>query len=209
MFHVHVINRFNRSSYQRELEEHHRIRHEIYVEERGWRDLARPDRREIDAFDTSDAIYLLGITAGRSVVAGSRLVPSLKPHLMSEVFPGLASGHVPRGQDIFEWTRFFVIPQLRAKGQSSEAAGRLYCSILEFCLDNQIRNLTIVCEAFWFERLAGLGWNPQLLGHPLQHDGMKIIGLIIDISMTALKNTRDAYRITGPVLASGQQRLTA
>lgn len=209
MLQIHVINQLNRPRYQREIEEHYRIRHEIYVEGRGWQALARPDRREIDAFDTSDAIYLLGIVPGQGVVAGSRLVPSLKPHLMSEVFPGLASGHVPRRRDIFEWTRFFVVPRLREKGRPCAAAGHLYCGILEFCLENQIGNLTIVCEAYWFDRLAALGWNPQMLGYPLQYDGMQIVGLITNVTAAALTETRSAYGITQPVLLSDQQCLLA
>jgi N-acyl-L-homoserine lactone synthetase len=48
--------------------------------------LAKPDRLERDQFDNDDAIYLLAID-GRTVVGGSQLVPSTKPHLLSEVLP--------------------------------------------------------------------------------------------------------------------------
>jgi acyl-homoserine lactone synthase len=99
MFHVHIVDRSNRNAYRDELEQHFRLRHEIYVGERGWHDLARRDGREVDAFDNDDAVYLLGILPDKGVVAGSRLVPSLKPHLMSEVFPQLAEDGVPRASD--------------------------------------------------------------------------------------------------------------
>ncbi len=83
---VHAIHAGNRHHYDDALEQHYRIRHDIYVGERKWMDLARPDGREVDQFDTEHAVYLLAME-GDQVVGGSRLVPTLEPHLMSEVFP--------------------------------------------------------------------------------------------------------------------------
>src|SRR3546814_6597211 len=73
MFHIHIVDRSNRGAYRDQLEQHFRLRHEIYVAERGWLDLERSVGREMDAFDNEDAVYLLGILPGRGVVAGSRL----------------------------------------------------------------------------------------------------------------------------------------
>jgi acyl-homoserine lactone synthase len=208
MFHIHIVDRSNRSVYRDELEQHFRLRHEIYVGERGWHDLARPDGREIDAFDTVDAVYLLGILPGKGVVAGSRLVPSLKPHLMGEVFPQLAPAGVPRASNIFEWTRIFVVPALRQPGRLCLAAGIVYCGIVEFCLQRGISRLSIVCETYWFERLAKLGWNPRPLGRPIEHRGETIIGLIVDMGEVALETTRQAYGIGHSVLSVDKELMS-
>lgn len=200
MFHIHIVDRSNRSTYRDELEQHFRLRHEIYVGERGWHDLARPDGREVDAFDTDDAVYLLGILPGRGVVAGSRLVPSLKPHLMSDVFPRLAPAGVPRAGDIFEWTRIFVVPALRQPGRPCLAAGIVYCGIIEFCLQRGVSRLTIVCETYWHNRLARLGWNPRPLGPHIEHHGDTIVGLLVDMTEAALERTRETYGIGHSVL---------
>jgi acyl-homoserine lactone synthase len=202
MFDIHIVDRSNRGIYQDHLEQHFRLRHEIYVGERGWSDLARPDGREVDAFDTDDAVYLLGILPGSGVVAGSRLVPSLKPHLMSDVFPKLAPEGVPRAEDIFEWTRIFVVPALRRPGCPCQAAGIVYCGIVEFCLQRGISHLSIVCEAYWIDRLAALGWNPRPLGPPIEHRGEIIVGLIVNMDVTALETTREAYSINRSVLSA-------
>jgi acyl-homoserine lactone synthase len=85
MFKVHAIHVGNRHLYEAALDQHHRIRHDIYVGERKWMDLERADGREIDQFDTDRTVYLLGIEPGKGVVGGSRLVPTLEPHLMSDV----------------------------------------------------------------------------------------------------------------------------
>ena len=79
MFKVHAIDAGNRDLYSDALEQHHRIRHDIYVGERRWMELARPDGREIDQFDTDDAVYLLGIETDGRVVAGSRLMRTDRP----------------------------------------------------------------------------------------------------------------------------------
>ncbi|MBD1547809.1 acyl-homoserine-lactone synthase [Roseibium aggregatum] len=200
MFQIHIVDRSNQCDYQIHLEQHFRLRHKIYVDERGWHDLARPDGREVDEFDTEDATYLLAITPGEGVVAGSRLLPSLKPHLMSEVFPQLAPSGVPKADDIYEWTRIFVVSALREPGYPCVAAGAVYCGILEYCLRHRIRHLSIVCETYWFDRLARLGWNPRSLGPSLVHREETIIGLIVDMSPAALETTRRAYAIDGSVL---------
>lgn len=203
MFEVHVVDRSNRSSYQDQIEQHYRIRHQIYVEGRGWHELRRADGREIDQFDTPDATYLLGISPDGNVVAGSRFVATLKPHLMSEIFPQVARGAPPRGEDIFEWTRIFVVPSLLAKGEASIAAGRVYCAIVEFCLSRRIRQLSIVCEPYWYDRLARLGWMPQRLGETVQSNDGPIIGLLVQMTPAALEKTRHFYAIAGPVLKQG------
>jgi acyl-homoserine lactone synthase len=207
MFAVHIIDRTNRDLYEEQIEQHFRIRHEIYVGERGWYDLARADGREIDAFDTEDATYLLGITSSGEMVAGSRLVPTLKPHLMSEIFPSLAPAGILRAPDIFEWTRIFVVPALRMKGQPCQAAGWIYCGIVEFCLMNEVRRLSVVCEPYWNRRLEKLGWNPEPLGPPISHRGEPIIGLALDMTRSALETTRRQYRISGSVLRTRNAEL--
>lgn len=206
MIQVHAVHAGNRHLYHAELEQHHRIRHDIYVGERKWMDLERPDGREVDQFDTRKAVYLLAIETGRGVVGGSRLVPTLEPHLMSDVFPELARARgVPRAPDIYEWTRIFVVPAKRETGRLSKTAGIVYCGILEFCLARHLPQISVVCEAYWIPRLLALGWNPQLLGEPIVKDGMTIVGITCDMTEEALERTRHTYEIVGSVM--GDKRI--
>jgi acyl-homoserine lactone synthase len=207
MFSVHVINEANRHLYGDCLEQYFRLRHAIYVEGRGWQALKRPDRREIDAFDTPHATYLLGLTETGEVVAGSRLVPTMRPHLMSEVFPRLARYGVPRDKATLEWTRFFVVERLREPHRPSRAAGLMYCSIVEFCLASNVDRLTVVCEEYWFERLASIGWKPTLLGAGIERDGDRIVGLISEMSSDALACTRRFFDIGAPALSNSKPDL--
>lgn len=203
MIEVHAVTARNRARYHAYVEQHYRIRHDIYVGERQWLELARPDGREVDQFDTDDATYLLGIDAEAGVVCGSRLVPTLKPHLMSEVFPDLALIYgLPRARDIYEWTRIFVVPERRASGRSCLAAGIIQCGVLEHCLSQRIRQLSIVTESYWLPRFDELGWRPRPLGLPMLKDGMSIVGITVDITREALETTRDFYDIRNSVMAA-------
>jgi acyl-homoserine lactone synthase len=147
MFEIHAVHAGNRHLYEDAIERHFQIRHDVYAKERPWMYAGCSDGREVDQFDTDKTVYLLGIERGKGVVAGSRLVPTLEPHLMSEVFPQLATIRgLPTAYDIFEWTRSFVVPEKREGGRVCRAAGIIYCGLLEFCLAQDIRQLSVVCE---------------------------------------------------------------
>ena len=74
MTEVHVVRRDNSHRYREELDQYFRGRYDVFVRERGWKDLERPDGRDIDQFDTEDAIHLLAIE-GSEVIGGFRFNP--------------------------------------------------------------------------------------------------------------------------------------
>lgn len=203
---LHVVDKYNRHMYEKPLEESFRIRHEIYAEGRNWKAIQRPDRRDVDQFDNDDAIYLLLIEGReRKVVGGSRLVSTLKPHLMSEVFPTLANQRpLPRSATIFEWTRYFVVPEMREGHRACFASGVILCGLQEWCLEEGVERLSIVLEPYWLPRFQQLGLNPQPLGLPIASEDGPILGITIDISEETLERTRRIRGIEGPVLIHGR-----
>lgn len=195
---IHVIDRDNRQLYTKEIEEHYKIRHRIYVDERGWTALEKPDRREIDQFDNDDAVYLLAIERGE-VVGGTRLVPTLCPHLMADVFPFLANVRgIQRSPDIVEWTRIFVVPEHR--GRNSKVLYTVLAGMFEYCLRNEIAAITVVMETWWLPRFLELGWDVKPLGLPALIDGMNCVGTIITVDETAYERTLAFKGLNAPVL---------
>lgn len=201
MVRIHLVTWDNRKHYRKVLERYFRIRYEIYVKQRRWRAVARPINIEIDAFDNEHTLYVLALDTNGKIIGGSRLVPTLEPHLMSEVFPGLARGRPPRAAEIFEWTRFFVVPSLRTQGAPSPIAGLVLCGLLETAQSLGIRQISVVCETFWPKRLRALGWTLIELGEVLEHPDGDIIALLIDVTPEAVEQTRRAYGIGGVLLA--------
>src|ERR1700744_2144378 len=104
---LHMVDADNIHEYQAEMDQAYRLRHRVFVEERGWADLARSDGREIDQFDTPDAVHMLYIDEG-AVIGYQRMLPSQKPHLLSDVMPYLCEDARPVGPSIWEWTRYCV-----------------------------------------------------------------------------------------------------
>ncbi len=198
---IHVVTWANRRKYRRQLERYFRIRFDIYVKRRQWRALARPINIEIDAFDTEHAIYVLALDGVGKIVGGSRLVPTQHPHLLGNVFPGLARTGPPRAPDIYEWTRFFISPALRSRGKPSPIAGIVLCGLLEVARERGIRQISVVCESFWPERLRAFGWSITELGDVLHHEDGDVIALLIDVTPDAIAGTRLAYGIRESILA--------
>ncbi|MGE3365685.1 MAG: acyl-homoserine-lactone synthase [Rhizobiaceae bacterium] len=195
-----LVDWANRKRYRKQLERYFRIRHDIYVKRRQWRAVARPISVEIDAFDTEHALYLLALDDSNKIVGGSRLVPTLQPHLLGTVFPHLSRAGPPRGADIYEWTRFFIIPSIRSRGAPSPVAGAILCGLLEASLKLGIRQISVVCESFWPKRLRAMGWAVTELGEVTEDPDGDIVALLINVTADALESTRRAYSIRKPIL---------
>ncbi len=197
---IHVVAAANRHLFENELLDYFRVRHEIFVGERGWHQIARPDGLERDQFDDDHAVYILGIDKSR-VYGGARLVPSVRPHLLSEVFPHLASERgVPQEAGIFEWTRIFVVKERREGGNAGRTAGTIICGLVEFCLDEGIYALSGVIDAWWLPRFHDMGWTINPLGLPELVDKDWVVAVMMPIDERTLETTRKFHGIEAPVL---------
>ena len=131
---IHAISAVNRHLYEDVLDQHFRLRHDIFVEERSWETLRKPDCREIDSYDNEDTVYLLALE-GRRVIGGHRLYPTTKPSMMSEVFPHLAAVRgCPADPLVWEWSRYFVVRDRRDCALNLQ----LMAAVQEFCLGQGI-----------------------------------------------------------------------
>jgi acyl-homoserine lactone synthase len=143
---LHLIDKKNRSQprYSSLLEETYRLRHDVYVRERGWKALERPDGREVDQFDTPDAIYFVWAN-DTHVLGGARFIPTDKPHLMSEIFPQIATfAPVPRREDIWEITRLFSIRDPSGRVNRNTVIGDLLCGMFEMGLHHGLSAISVV-----------------------------------------------------------------
>jgi acyl-homoserine lactone synthase len=203
---IHIVNAHNRDVYTDALDEHFQIRHEIYVGERKWMRLQRPDGRERDQFDNEDAVYLLAID-NEKIIGGSRLIPSLKPHLLSEVFPNLALKGVPRASGIYEWTRVHVIKERREGRNRGIALGSVFCGVLEYCLAEGITGLSALVEMWWLPHFHEMGWTVWPLGIPELIEGEWSVAILLEVNQETLDNTRAVFGITGSVIVDPASRV--
>jgi acyl-homoserine lactone synthase len=196
---VHVISRDNRHLYSDILEDYFRLRYKIYVLERKWMALDRPDKREIDQFDTDETVYLLGLE-GRSIIAGMRLVPTMMPTLLSDLFPKLSIDGPVRRADVYELSRIFVIPNRRGEHAGPRVEAMIRAATMEYGLSMGLSAFTIVLETWWLPRLLDQGWNVRPLGLPIDVDSMSTIAVLVDVTDQAWVRSCGERSIPGPML---------
>ncbi|MCR6670332.1 acyl-homoserine-lactone synthase [Devosia ginsengisoli] len=182
------------------LERNYRLRHTIFVDMQGWEAIRRPDRRDIDAFDTGDATHLL-LLDGEELVGGSRFTPLDKPNLLQTVFPGLVQGTFPappsHGAD---WTRFYVRPDRREGRRRAPESAALFCAMMEYALLEGYCFITFVSTIYMLEHGVSMGWRITPLGAPALIDGKPTLAAWIEVSEEALANVRRVTGQTAPML---------
>jgi acyl-homoserine lactone synthase len=199
---IYVVDKNNRSAFSEQLEEMFRIRHDIYVGRRGWKALAKPDGRDIDQFDAEDTVYLLGLDCDGRVQSGLRLNPTKGPHLIRDVFPhAVTFAEIPTGDSIFEFTRYFVVPERVGRMKRRYAAGELLVAMFEYGLFLGLTQISLLCDAFFVSTALEMRWKVKPLGLPIPYDEGTCIAIIFDVNYAAADSTRDVRGVKGPVLS--------
>lgn len=188
---VHVISADNAHRYAEVLEACYRLRHRIFVEKRGWTDIARDDGREIDQFDTAEAVHFAAVGEDGEVLAYARILPTTGPHLLSDVYPWLCQrAEIPRGPHIVEWTRHCVDTD-RLSGQAAvQASNELILAVLEWCEARGISHATCQGDPLWITRTLQLGFGVDPLGLPQMVGDELVVALLFEIGERAIKRTR-------------------
>ena len=200
---IEVLTGRDAALYPNLFERMHRQRHEIYVVRRGWKALHSENGIERDCFDIPDAQYVLALDEEDDILASMRLLPSTGPHLLADVFPKLIlSGDVPRGDDIYELTRFYVAPFGASREVRDWLVGVLSAGAIEHCLDIGIRHITSVIDTFLLKLMLSMDWKVRPLGLPQRYPEGIAVAVMIDITPAALVATRRTKGVEGPVLAS-------
>jgi acyl-homoserine lactone synthase len=158
------------------LEKAYRFRHSAFVEEAGWENLRRADGLEIDQFDTQKTIHVI-VESDGEVVAYSRLNPTIEPHVLSEIYPQLASRGLVQEVGAWEWSRMGTSKKARTDGRGVTFAA------IKFEID------TLVWQAHpvWISRASELGFNPEPMGLPLRIGGDRVVAAKMDVKLEVLQ----------------------
>jgi acyl-homoserine lactone synthase len=191
-----VITSENKTDRADILDQYFRLRHQVFVGERGWLDLKRPDGRDVDAYDNDSAVYLIAID-GERVIGGLRLYPTLLPHMISESFFHLVKERgVLTGSTILECTRYFIVKDRR----TGRTDCRLLAAFQQFCLEEGITEVTAVVEMWWLPRWQQAGFKVRPLGLPTVIEGQPCIAASIQISQGSLDHVRRLAGLRGSCL---------
>jgi acyl-homoserine lactone synthase len=160
---IHIVTAENRHLFRHALMEMHRQRKAVFIDELGW-DLEAPEGFEIDAFDAEAAIYLIAAEAPRApVLASLRLLPTDRPHLMSEVFAHLCEQGVPCAATTWEASRFCPAPGASA-AERRRLVATMIAGAVETALLFGIETITYVAGAAVAPLATQAGWRVEALG---------------------------------------------
>ncbi|CAA2155113.1 Isovaleryl-homoserine lactone synthase [Methylobacterium brachiatum] len=206
---IHVVTPANAHRYGDAMEQAWRLRHQIFVEEKGWTDLARPDGREIDQFDTPHAVHFLAME-GDTVIGYSRLLPTTRPHLLSDVYPQLCEGERPVGPHLWEWTRQGVARSHRARGRVVNPVSiALLTGIVEWGREHGLTALLLQMPTLYMIHVIQLHFRAQPLGLPIQIGGEEIMAATAAFDDRTLARLRTVHGDSRSVLVSEPTYLAA
>jgi acyl-homoserine lactone synthase len=203
---IHVVTPENEHFYHNEMDQAYRLRHKVFVEEMGRKDLSKPDGREIDQFDTKHAVNMLYIEGGE-VLGYQRLLPSTRPHLLSEIMPKLCEVERPVGAHIWEISRHCVAPSHRAGRRfASPVANALGMALVEWGLECGVTKFVIEIEPISILPLIQLYFQPMPLGLPKNINGRNVIAVTLTFDGRTLERLRQMRGTRRRVLAETLER---
>lgn len=183
------------------FEQMFRQRYEIYVKRRKWSGLKPIGEQERDQFDTASAIYLVALDAEDEILASLRLLPTNRPHILGDLFPHLSAEDVPSGPDILELTRFYVAPFKSSRAVRDWLVGVLCAGMIEYCLANNVRQITSVIDTFLLKLMLSMEWRVRPLGLARPYPEGEAVAVIVDMTPQILESTCRTKGVTAPVLA--------
>jgi len=173
-----------------------RLRYDTFFTRLGW-DVQTFDGQEIDEFDQDDlAQYIVAKSPGSGVDACWRLLPTLGPNMLRDVFPELLHGlPAPAAADVWELSRF-AINSNRATGADNAGNhqigfGELSLSLMveaaRFAQANGIARYVTVTTAAIERMMKGLGLHIHRLGAPLKIGSVLTVACFIEVDEQTLK----------------------
>jgi|GEM_PF-4883451 len=128
---------------------HHQLRYDAFVDRQHWT-VPSHEKLEWDQYDTPRAQYVL-IEHNNACVAACRLISTIYPYMIEEVFPNFLPYEVPKTESVWETTRFVVdaslTPDLRRV-----ALGELIIAVQQFGLDHNLDRFVAVMAVPMFKR---------------------------------------------------------
>jgi len=185
----------------------HRQRKAVFFDRLRW-NLTVTGGLEIDAYDGPDAVYLLSMEADR-LMSSARLLPTTRPHLMSDLFQALCPDGVPHGPAVWEVSRFCIAPAIRDRQARHGQLWQIIAGILEAGLALGVERATFVAGSALLPLTLDAGWDAGTLGPTLSDGRDAITAVIVRVTADGLEAVRARHGIMGRVCAPTAGRAAA
>lgn len=179
-------------------------RKRVFIDLLRWDLPALDGQFEIDAYDNENAHYLILVDRDGKHLASARLLPTLFPHILGDLFPQLSADPVPTGANVLEITRFCLDRALRAADRRV-VRNQLITGIVDYALAEGVERYTGVAEMGWLQQILSFGWDCRPLGMPVSEKGAVLGAIEICIAPDTPAKLH-AAGIWSPVLTLGLER---
>jgi acyl-homoserine lactone synthase len=154
----------DRISHRQLMERIFRLRYQIFVVGRQW-SLPSTNGMEIDQYDCPEAAYFYDQEDDGTISAHVRLTPTKTHSLLADYFPHLCEGDTdPRGETIWECTRYIVRPSKKSRERNRIAKAELVVTMLEWCKANGITHIQTVIDTATFPTFVEMTSETKPLG---------------------------------------------
>ncbi len=162
-----------------------RYRYRVFIKQLGWQ-LKTNEEEELDQYDRPDTVYVIARDRGDQISGCARLLPTVRPYLLGEVFPQLLNGLPPPcSPDVWELSRFaatdFDCEKTSALGQfSSPLAVELLRESITCAAAHGAKRLITVSPVGIERLLRKEGFQSHRAGPPVVVDGTPLFACWID-----------------------------
>jgi acyl homoserine lactone synthase len=193
-----LIEHRHRQAFAPHLTEMHRLRYRVFKERLDWGVTVRGDL-EVDQFDEGEPSYLLHVGPEGHVQGCVRLLPTLGPNMLRDVFSELMDGKpVPASPAIWESSRFALdAPNVSGRAALlSPATAEMFAGMIEFGLAKSLIDLVTVTDVRVERILRRAGWPLRRLSEPRQFGPTVAVVGLLEISLEALASVRCAGELS-------------
>lgn len=161
-------------------------RHKVFVQTLHW-NLPCRDGIESDQFDRQDTVYVVALDDDDEVVGTARLLPTTRPYLLSEVFPGLLGGQPPPcSPEVWELSRFAAVDfaaktRSAATQFSAPTASALLRAALDVAASHGAQRLVTVSPVGVERLLRNAGFAAKRMAPAVTIGGQALVSIVIEV----------------------------
>lgn len=161
-------------------------RYKVFIEALGW-ELKTEVGREQDQFDRDDTVYVVACDSHGRINGCARLLPTVRPYLLGEVFPQLLNGApIPSDPDVWELSRFAAVDfdqdsTSPLAHSNSPVAEKLLREAIRCAAARGAKRLIAVTRIGSERLLRRGGFTARRAGPPTIVDGHPLVACWIDV----------------------------
>jgi N-acyl-L-homoserine lactone synthetase len=196
---IRLIQGAERHKYPIEIEAMHRLRAAVFHERLAW-PVTVLDGWERDGFDELNPLYVLVVTEDGVVRGSARLLPTIGPNMLCDVFADLLpQGRQVRSPTIWESSRFSVLhdPADQLARQINPITGELLSGIVEVGVRSGLEFVVTVMDVSVERVLRRAGCPCERIGSPRRIGKSLAVAGLFEMTEGLLGGIRRASGLNG------------